>query len=145
MSHPCTQHCLQIICPTKTTFLQQGGGAGLLILLAWGTDVRGIWPVMERILQLEEANETLRKEFSEERELGEERHRHDRDTVRHEAQGTARPVAPTARRSLTLRAHLGAVSGRMLELLRTAESPELSMDRVHLQPGDNVLDTDHAP
>ena len=41
--------------------------------------------VLERIRQLEEANEALRSELRETQELGEEGYRHDRDTVRHEA------------------------------------------------------------
>ena len=42
--------------------------------------------------------------------------------------------------SLTLRAYLGAVSGRVLKLLRSAEDPEQSLTRVDLDPGDDVLD-----
>ena len=42
--------------------------------------------------------------------------------------------------SLTMRAYLGAVSGRMLELLKKAEESEASLDRVDLDPGDDELD-----
>ena len=39
-----------------------------------------------------------------------------------------------------LRAYLGAASGRMLELLRSAEDAEHSVDRVDREPGDDVLE-----
>ncbi|CAK0797196.1 unnamed protein product [Prorocentrum cordatum] len=42
--------------------------------------------------------------------------------------------------SPTVRAHLGAVSGRMLELIQKAESFDEGLDRVDLDPGDDQLD-----
>ena len=42
--------------------------------------------------------------------------------------------------SLTMRAYLGAVSARMLELIRKAENFDESLDRVDLDPGDDQLD-----
>ena len=41
--------------------------------------------------------------------------------------------------SLTLRAYLEAVSGRMLALLRSAEDPEQRVNRVDFELGDDVL------
>ena len=116
--------------------------------------------VSGRVRQLEEANEELRTELREAQELGEERYRHDRDNARQEAEETARQVAEVTaaakthtswrrsaakdadwpRWSLTLGAYLGAVSGRMLELLTSAESPGQSLDGVGLELGDDVLD-----
>ena len=52
--------------------------------------------VLERIWQLEEANEALRADLREAQELGEERHRQDRDTARQEAEETARQGAAAA-------------------------------------------------
>ena len=43
--------------------------------------------------------------------------------------------------SLGLRAFVGALSPRMLELLKRAEDPAESIDRVDLDPGDDVLDS----
>ena len=47
--------------------------------------------------------------------------------------------AERPRWSLTLRASLEAVSGRMLEPLKTADNPH-RLDRVDFEPGDDVLD-----
>ena len=43
--------------------------------------------------------------------------------------------------SLLFKAFVGAMSPRMYELLKKAESIEESIDRVDLDPGDDVLDT----
>ena len=43
--------------------------------------------------------------------------------------------------SVLMRAYVGALSPRMLELLKMAEQPEAPIDRVDLDPGDDILDT----
>ena len=43
--------------------------------------------------------------------------------------------------ALLTRAYVGAISPRMFELLRRAENPEESLDRVDLDPGDELLDS----
>jgi len=43
--------------------------------------------------------------------------------------------------SLLFKAYVGALSPRMFELLKMAEDPEKSIDRVDLDPGDDVLDS----
>eukprot|EP00971_Amphidinium_carterae_P129849 2571986-Amphidinium_carterae.1 len=43
--------------------------------------------------------------------------------------------------ALHVRAYVGAISPRMLELLKRAEDPEVGIDRVDLDPGDDVHDS----
>ena len=133
--------------------------------------------VPTRLQQLDLAKSSLQTELREAHELDAERLRHDRDAAREEAEETARQVADAAagssknvndalgvceetfsrkdaewhRSSLTLKACLGAVSGQMLELWRSAEDPEQSADCVDREPGDDeggrtvALHTDDAP
>ena len=49
--------------------------------------------------------------------------------------------ADWAQFALLMRAYVGAMSPRMFELLKLAEDPERSIDRVDLEPGDEHLDT----
>ena len=119
--------------------------------------------VPTRLQQLDLAKSSLQTELREAHELDAERLRYDRDAAREEAEETARQVADAAagssknvddalgRSSLTLKACLGAVSGQMLELWRSAEDPEQSADCVDREPGDDEggrtvpLHTDDAP
>ena len=43
--------------------------------------------------------------------------------------------------ALLTRAYVGAISPRMYEILKMAEDPTVSIDRVDLEPGDDMLDT----
>ena len=105
--------------------------------------------VPTRLQQLDLAKSSLQTELREAHELDAERLRYDRYAAREEADETPRQVADAAagssknvddalgRSSLTLKACLGAVSGPMLELWRSAEDPEQSADCVDREPGDD--------
>ena len=109
--------------------------------------------VLERLQRLEDENIQLREQI---------RQNEDEEARRNEAAARARvtPLVPASvdtklinkpgefsgkeadwpRWSLTMRAYLGAVSGRMLELVRRAENFDESIDRVDMDPGDDHLD-----
>ena len=57
-----------------------------------------------------------------------------------DAKVISKPETFQRQRSLTLRAYLGAVSGRMLDLLRLSEDADKSFDRVDREPGHDVLE-----
>ena len=117
--------------------------------------------VLERLQRLEDENTQLKEQLKK-NEDDEARKKEADDAKKSEAAARARatPLVPTSvdtklinkpgefsgkeadwpRWSLTMRAYLGAVSGRMLELIRKAENFDESLDRVDLDPGDDQLD-----
>ncbi|CAK0871008.1 unnamed protein product [Prorocentrum cordatum] len=117
--------------------------------------------VLERLQRLEDENTQLKEQLKK-NEDDEARKKEADDAKKSEAAARARapPLVPTSvdtklinkpgefsgkeadwrRWSVTMRAYLGAVSGRMLELIRKAENFDESLDRVDLDPGDDQLD-----